>query len=278
MMGESVFVVAENPDPDSKLPYLLRVPLGRGELLFKAKDRWPRTARVYCHPLDVWPEGAVEIERTPVRSAARRGPAVDLVLDRGRENRSQFVSVTLRGGRKGILWQTAKTAKTARPGARIPTRRAMGLSGLVITVDSRERYAYRFAKYDAVTVERAPLRAGDYGVLDADGFPVAVVERKSLEDLAKSLTDGSFAFQLADLAAVAMAAVVVEDRYSKLTRLGHVQPGWALELLATLQARYPQVPIMFCETRGLAEDWTYRFLAAALAESQAVVSGDGPEG
>ena len=29
--------------------------------------------------------------------------------------------------------------------------------------------------------------------------------------------------------------------------------------------RVPRVPIMFCETRPLAEEWTYRFLGAAIA-------------
>jgi hypothetical protein len=35
--------------------------------------------------------------------------------------------------------------------------------------------------------------------------------------------------------------------------------------LAELQVRWPNVPIMFCDTRALAEEWTYRFLAAAHA-------------
>jgi hypothetical protein len=33
--------------------------------------------------------------------------------------------------------------------------------------------------------------------------------------------------------------------------------------LAELQVRWPGVPIVFCETRKLAEEWTYRYLAAA---------------
>jgi len=37
------------------------------------------------------------------------------------------------------------------------------------------------------------------------------------------------------------------------------------ELLARVQVRYPNVPIVFCDTRPLAEEWTYRFLGAALA-------------
>ena len=33
--------------------------------------------------------------------------------------------------------------------------------------------------------------------------------------------------------------------------------------------RWPTVPIFFAETRPLAEEWTYRYLAAAAAESAA---------
>jgi hypothetical protein len=34
---------------------------------------------------------------------------------------------------------------------------------------------------------------------------------------------------------------------------------------ADLQVRWPNVPVVFCETRQLSEEWTYRFLAAAYA-------------
>ena len=40
-------------------------------------------------------------------------------------------------------------------------------------------------------------------------------------------------------------------------------------MLAALTVRYPTVPITVCETRPLAEEWTYRFLGAALAHHQA---------
>jgi hypothetical protein len=33
--------------------------------------------------------------------------------------------------------------------------------------------------------------------------------------------------------------------------------------LAELQIRWPNVPIVFCQTRQLAEEWTYRVLGAA---------------
>jgi hypothetical protein len=35
--------------------------------------------------------------------------------------------------------------------------------------------------------------------------------------------------------------------------------------LAEAQVRFPGVPIVFCETRPLAQEWTYRFLGAAVA-------------
>ena len=35
--------------------------------------------------------------------------------------------------------------------------------------------------------------------------------------------------------------------------------------MAELQIRYPAVPIVYCESRKLAEEWTYRFLAAGYA-------------
>jgi hypothetical protein len=43
----AAFVVARNPEEDSKLPYLLRLPL-EGGLMLKARESWPVTSRVYC--------------------------------------------------------------------------------------------------------------------------------------------------------------------------------------------------------------------------------------
>ena len=59
------------PQADSRLPYLLRLPLGEG-LVLKARERWPATARVYCHRFEEpWPEDAEVVERTPVRLCRR---------------------------------------------------------------------------------------------------------------------------------------------------------------------------------------------------------------
>ncbi|HVM55046.1 MAG TPA: ERCC4 domain-containing protein, partial [Acidimicrobiales bacterium] len=239
----AVFRIARNPDPESTLPYILWVPLPSAPLVLKAKETWPRTGKVYCHRGE-WPEDAEVIEETPVRSCVRRGVAVDLVLDRHRENRSQFVVTVLKGGREGIFWQTARTTRKTRPGMRLPTRRsAAGV--LEIVVDTRERYAWKF-EHQQVTLARRALAIGDYAV-EVDGEVAGVVERKKLAELASNVVDGSLLIRLAELASARRAAVVVEDRWADVFRLTYVAPSMVAEMLAAAQVRYPNVPIVFCE-------------------------------
>lgn len=255
-------LIARNPAEGSRLGYLLRLPQAGGDLLFRTSDTWPRVKALYCHPvsLDEWPTDPEIVERLPMRSCQRRGASIDVILHRGRENRSQLVFTTARG-RDVVFWQSPRTRKQARPNVRTPTARAQGLEELQILVDTHERHAYRFGAQQATTLPKT-LPCGDYG-LEVDGQLVASVERKSLADLVSSLTNGRLRYQVADLAALPRAAVVVEDRYSQLFKLDYVRPAVIADGLAELQVRWPNVPIVFCETRPLAEEWTYRFLAAA---------------
>lgn len=157
------FVIARNPDPDSTLPFLVRIPVGEHGIVLKVRDTWPRTSKVYCHRAPGWPDDPEILERVPVRSCVRRGAAIDLVLDRGRENRSQFVITRIRGGREAIFWQSPRTTKAARPNVPLPTGRAQGLSGMVVLVDSHERYAYTFKRQSGrghVETVRRGLPAG----------------------------------------------------------------------------------------------------------------------
>jgi len=264
------FVIARNPEVGSSLPYLVRLPLRDGAVVLKVRDVWPRTAKVYCHRALEWPSDPEIIERVPVRDCRRRGAAVDLVLDRGRENRSQFVFTRARG-RDVIFWQTARTMRQARPNVGLPTARASGQS-LQIIVDSHERYPWTFNHQQATTARRA-LPAGDYAV-ESNGRIVAAVERKSLPDLVATMTSGKLRYLLADLAAVGSAAVVVEDRYSAVFKLARVRPSTVAEGLGEAAARFPSVPIVFAETRPLAQEWTFRFLGAALAHHHDQRIGD----
>lgn len=253
-------LIARNPEEGSSLPYLVRIPLGRDGIVVKARETWPRTAKIYCHRAEGWPDDAEIVERLEVRSCVRRGAAIDLILTRGRENRSQFV-LTMARGREMIFWQSAKTARQARPSVQLPTARAHGRV-LQILVDSGERYPYTFSKQQAETT-RQRLAIGDYAV-ELDGQVVAAVERKSVSDLSSSLLSGRLRYQLAELAALPRAAVVVEEGYSKIFKLPMVSHTQVAESVAEAQARYPNVPIVFCETRQLAQEWTYRWLGACL--------------
>ena len=277
------FVIARNPDEASSLPYLLRLPLASGAVVLKAKDTWPRTNKVYCHPADGWPlpDDLDIVERVPVRSCVRRGVAVDLVLDRGRENRSQFIFTTARG-REMVFWQSARTAKQARPSVRVPTSRASAHE-LHVLVDTRERYAWNFADQQATTAKQA-IPVGDYAV-EVAGRVVAVVERKSVDDLVSTIVGGKFWMLLAAMAAFTdgdgrsgggsgevptelrtggVAAIVVEDRYSAIFKLRHVRSTSIATQLAEAAVRYPAVPIVFAETRKLAQEWTFRFFGTAV--------------
>jgi hypothetical protein len=236
----------------------------------KAREAWPRNTRVFCQHVDAPPDDVEMLERVAVTYCKRRGPAIDLVLSRKINKRSQFIFAASKG-RALIFWQTAKTASAARPGLRVPTRR----SGLVPTiyVDTRERYGYTFAASSA-TVHRRTLPIGDYAAI-IDDQVIAVVERKAFDDFVTCLTDGSLMFAMAELSSLPAAVVVVEGRYSTLFRHQYANQTFLADVLARLHARYPHVPLVFLETRKLAEDWTYRFLRAVYDSNDLTLQGGG---
>jgi len=255
------FRVARNPDPESRLPYLVWLPI-EGGLVLKAREAWPRAMRVFCAQDGTrWDEGSELVDAAGVVLCRRRGAAIDLVLDRAQHARSQFVFTKARG-RPAIWWQTQKTVQSANPGARVPRGRSAG--PFVVAVDSREKYGWKFAGRQ-LTIERRALPAGDYGAI-ANDIIVAVVERKTLENLATSLSDGTLAFQLQRLVEVGRSAVVVEGDYPDLFRTQPGRGSWLADMLGRLAIRYPEVPIVFAGSRRFAEEWAFRFFGAAIAD------------
>lgn len=121
-------------------------------------------------------------------------------------------------------------------------------------------------------MEPGALFAGDHAV-EHHGQVAGAVERKTLADLTSSLTTGTLRYALADLAALPRAAVVVEDRWSAVFKLEHVRPSVVADGLAEVQVRWPSVPIVFAETRPLAEEWTYRWLGAVLRAAEDEAGG-----
>lgn len=233
-------LIATNPDPDSTLAYLVRVPLGDG-IVLRTAGTWPRTKALYCYPVPAseWPDIPDIVERVPLQACTRRGAAIDIVAARFRENRSQLVFTTARG-REAVFWQSPRTRKQARPQVSLPTARASGIRELEIVVDAHERYAYRFAGQQVSTISKA-LPCGDYGVV-LDDTLVAAVERKSMPDLIGSLSSGRLRYALGELAALPRAAVVVEDRYSQIYKQDRVRPSLVADGIAECQGPLVQCP------------------------------------
>lgn len=165
----------------------------------------------------------------------RRGAAIDLVLDRTKLSRSQFVFTNARG-RPAVWWQTQQTAQFANPGARVPRGRASG--PLLVAVDTREKYGWKFAGRQMTLGPRA-LASGDYAAIVEDSI-VAVVERKTLANFATSLSDGSLAFQMQRLAEAGRSAVVVEGEYPDLFRTQPGRGSWLADMLAGWRCDIPR--------------------------------------
>ena len=260
------FQVAENPDQRSQLRYRIRLPIDGG-LVLKAREPWPRFARVFCaNDSAPWDDTVPLVDEADVVLCRRRGAAIDLVLDRPRLARCQFVFTNARG-RPAIWWQTQATVQSANPGARVPRGRAS--DPLTVAVDTREKYGWRFAGRP-ITVERRALSCGDYGAV-VGGSVTAVVERKALDNLATSLSDGSLAFQMQRLAEIGHAAIVVEGDYPDLFRSQPGRGSWLADVLGRLIVRYPEVPVIFAGSRRFAEEWAYRFFSACVSDQADLV-------
>jgi ERCC4 domain len=260
-MADSELLIAANPYAGSTLPFLLLVPLASG-LLLRAGETWPRKRSLYCQPLPLtrWPQAPELVDRVGVLSCVRRGMIVDLVLDRGRENRSQLVYTTVRG-REAVFWQSPRTTTKYKPRTIATSDCAAEPGGMAILIDTREQDGYSFADLQ-VASRRQALPCGDYGIAYG-GRLIASVERKSLTDLVSSLHSGRLEYALGELAALPRAALVVEDRLARLPELSYCSGDAVAERLAWLQVHYPNVPIVFAETRTLAEQWIYRYLRTA---------------
>ncbi|HHY46568.1 MAG TPA: hypothetical protein GX506_04620 [Firmicutes bacterium] len=155
--------------------------------------------------------------------------------------------------------------QAARPGIRVPTARGLERRTISIAVDHRERYPWKFPRQHA-SMERRELPVGDYGVFFGDRL-VAAVERKSTADLMSAISSGTLRMQLAELSCLPRGILVVEGRLSDLVKAEKevgISAGWLLNLVAALQAEYPNVQWIFAETRGIAQDIAYRWLSAAV--------------
>jgi hypothetical protein len=83
-----------------------------------------------------------------------------------------------------------------------------------------------------------------------------------------SAPTGILSFQLPRLAeAGRAAAIVVEGDDPDLFRTQPRRGSWLADMLGRLAVRYPEIPVVFAGSRRFAEEWTYRFFGAVVADA-----------
>lgn len=119
---------------------------------------------------------------------------------------------------------------------------------LKIIVDSREQRPLDFSRWTDVTVVPGTLSSGDYSIVGLeDRFSI---ERKSLDDLASSLTHGRdrFTRELERLRSFEVKCIVAEctlEDVAKHRYKSKALPESLLQSLAAFHVRYG-VPVIWC--------------------------------
>jgi hypothetical protein len=256
---------------DDRFPYRLQVLRGdKPWLVFRTQDKWPAASRhIFCLR-EVEPpepdEVLEELERVDIIAFNERGRRISIVLDRKRYKRCDFLFLKKTyKGRPGesyeqIFWLTQRSIEQHRPAFKLVSPR--GDTKMVIRIHSNERYPWRFP--GAVT-ERGTISAGDYALMEGDKA-LAVAERKTLDNLLADFGTMPVLHQrLAELAAHDNHALVVEAPYADFLnprKLHHYTPGFCAKAVAELYALHPQLRIVFCANRKVANEWTRHFFAA----------------
>ncbi|MCL0065617.1 ERCC4 domain-containing protein [Dehalococcoidia bacterium] len=254
-----------------RFPY--RVQILRGDKLWivlRTQDRWPAAGRhIFCLREDEPPspdEVLEELERVDIIAFHERGRRVSVVLDRKRYKRCDFLFLTKfykdRPGEsyEQIFWLTQRSIEQRRPAYKLVSR--SNTSSLVVCIDSNERYPWRFP---GAHTERGSLPIGDYALMDGNNM-LAVVERKTLDNLL-----GDFAMmpvlhqRLAELATHKNHALVIEAPYADFLnpkKVHHYTPSFCAKAIGELYVLHPNLRIVFCANRKVANEWTRHYFAS----------------
>ncbi len=249
---------------------------GRTVVAFRVQARWPGPGQqVFCLREDTLdPDEALEeVERVPILQLAWLGRKLTLVLDRPTRKRCEFLTIVkpLKDGSTAeqTFFRTERGIRGHRSRGKVEL--TPDPVALDVVIDSGERYPWRFPR---AAVSRRRLPVGDYA-LQEGGATVAVVERKSFDNLLADLLQlQGLHHQLADLAGLGRAALVIEARYADFLdpkrREGRFPQAQLSRRLAELSTLHPHLPIIYAGSRKLANLWTYRYFQAVARSRQAV--------
>ncbi len=237
----------------------------------RAKAAWPGAGtQVFClreREPDPF-ESLTDIERVPVSHLSRLGRKLSLSLDRPQRKRCEFL-ILEKPRRDGGTYEQVFFRTEAAVRAHKSSKRAeltpVAADDLTIVIDSQERYPWNFP---GATATRRRLPVGDYALMH-DERPLAIVERKTLENLLGDLAElKGLHQQLAELSAWPHAALVIEAQYADFgnpERIGRWPAAHLLRVLGELPALFPNVQCIFAGNRKLANIWSQRWFAAVHA-------------
>ena len=262
---------------DDRFPYRLQVLRGdKPWLVLRTQDKWPAAGRhIFClrelEPPE--PEEVLEeLERVDIVAFNERGRRISIVLDRKRYKRCDFLFLKKTyKGRPGesyeqIFWLTQRSIEQHRPAFKHVSPR--GDAEMVIQIHSNERYPWRFS---GALTKRGTIAAGDYALMEGDK-EMAVVERKTLDNLLADFGTMPVLHQrLAELAAHDNHALVIEAPYADFLnpkKVHHYTPGFCVKVIAELYVLHPQLRIVFCANRKVANEWTRNFFKAVWGLNQ----------
>ncbi|MGH7583867.1 MAG: ERCC4 domain-containing protein [Gemmatimonadales bacterium] len=239
---------------------------GRLILAVRSQAAWPGPGQnIFClRERELDPDEPLEVvERVPVMTIVRVGRKLAVVLDRPRRKRCEFLTVEKprrdgSGGYEQVFFRTESGIRAHRSRTRVELRAESPT--LAIVIDSNERYAWRFP---GATITTRKLAVGDYALAGDDGI-VAVVERKSYDNLLSDFgAIQALHQQLADLASVPAAALVIEAEYRDFLDPIRLKGRWpaahVARVLGELSALHPKLPIVYAGNRKMANAWAHQF-------------------
>ncbi len=256
---------------NDRFPYRLQILKGdKPWLVFRTQDKWPAAGRhIFCLREEAPPEPdevLEELERVDIIAFNERGRRISIVLDRKRYKRCDFLFLKKSyKGRPGesyeqIFWLTQRSIEQHRPSFKLVSPRRD--AEMVIRIHSNEKYPWRFP---GAVIDRGTIAAGDYALIE-EGKELAVVERKTLDNLLADFGTMPVLHQrLAELAACNNHALVIEAPYADFLnpkKLHHYNPSFCAKAVAELHALHPQLRVVFCSNRKIANEWTRHFFTA----------------
>lgn len=270
-----------------RFPYELLVEYEPGHFFcYQVQDKWPGPGKsVFCIARGKVAEDQLPktepVDRAGVKAIKTYGRKLTVILDRKIRKRSWFITVERESrttpGRKyqQTFWITQSSA-TARRGGTYFSSRGKDYD-LAIVRDSRERYGYRFPSYET---EETELPVADYALKDSSGNIIAVVERKTRDQLLHDIaTLEVLRARLLEMTSrYRYAALVIEATYSDLVdpkKARFYSGGLVADVIAELHAGFPGLQIAFCTNRKFAREWVERYFARiARIEEPPVTTND----